>query len=211
MPSTPLTSASRPSESSPDQALTEHQREDAARLRAFATFDFSLIVSCCRLASGPPPFDIYGVAADPHPRRAYHPAQRGGWVCTSTTDRIITWDRAVIGESALPHGEVAFLATVTTTGAAEVLRIGRDDLARLLDGSPPCRATIDDGHPACARRPPPSRERPNHAALRVHLVPTEVVSFEHAAQVAGVRSRTPWRRAPSGRSATAATPPPADG
>lgn len=48
----------------------------------------------------------------------------------------------VIGESALRHGKLRN-ATVTTVGKAEVLRIERDDLARLLDEVPALRATMD--------------------------------------------------------------------
>lgn len=48
----------------------------------------------------------------------------------------------VIGESALKHGQLRN-ATVTTTGPAEVLRIGGDDLARLLDEIPALKDTID--------------------------------------------------------------------
>jgi CRP/FNR family transcriptional regulator, cyclic AMP receptor protein len=48
----------------------------------------------------------------------------------------------VIGESVLRPGKLRN-ATVTTTGAAEVLRIKRDDLASLLDEIPALRETID--------------------------------------------------------------------
>ena len=48
----------------------------------------------------------------------------------------------VIGESALRRGKLRS-ATVTTIGAAEVLRIERDDLARLLDEIPALRETMD--------------------------------------------------------------------
>jgi CRP-like cAMP-binding protein len=48
----------------------------------------------------------------------------------------------VIGESVLRPGKLRS-ATVTTTGAAEVLRIERDDLARLLDELPALRETMD--------------------------------------------------------------------
>jgi CRP-like cAMP-binding protein len=48
----------------------------------------------------------------------------------------------VIGESVLRRGKLRN-ATVTTTGPAEVLRIGRDDLARLVDEIPALRATMD--------------------------------------------------------------------
>jgi CRP-like cAMP-binding protein len=49
----------------------------------------------------------------------------------------------VIGESALRRGKLRS-ATVTTTGPAEVLRIERDDFARLLDEIPALRGTVDD-------------------------------------------------------------------
>jgi CRP/FNR family transcriptional regulator, cyclic AMP receptor protein len=49
----------------------------------------------------------------------------------------------VIGESVLRRGKLRN-ATVTTTGKAEVLRIARDDLARLLDEVPALRKTMDE-------------------------------------------------------------------
>ena len=48
----------------------------------------------------------------------------------------------VIGESALRRGKLRS-ATVTTIGPAEVLRIERDDLARLLDEIPALRETME--------------------------------------------------------------------
>jgi CRP-like cAMP-binding protein len=48
----------------------------------------------------------------------------------------------VIGESVLRPGKLRS-ATVTTTGAADVLRIERDDLASLLDEIPALRETMD--------------------------------------------------------------------
>ena len=49
----------------------------------------------------------------------------------------------VIGESALRRGKLRN-ATVTTTGKAEVLRISRDDLDRLLGEVPALRETMDE-------------------------------------------------------------------
>jgi CRP/FNR family cyclic AMP-dependent transcriptional regulator len=48
----------------------------------------------------------------------------------------------VIGESALRRGKLRN-ATVTTTGRTEVLRIGRDDLDRLLAEVPALQETLD--------------------------------------------------------------------
>ena len=58
-------------------------------------------------------------------------------------DRIATVGPGeVIGESALRRGQLRS-ATVTTTGPAELLRIARDDLTRLLGELPAWRETID--------------------------------------------------------------------
>jgi CRP-like cAMP-binding protein len=91
----------------------------------------------------------------------------------------------VIGESALRRGKLRS-ATVTTIGAAEVLRIERDDLARLLDEIPALRETMD----ATAARhvPVASVPKPKPARSKVNaLVPTELLErFEQAADIAGV-------------------------
>ena len=49
----------------------------------------------------------------------------------------------VLGESALRRGKLRN-ATVTTTGRAEVLHVGRDDLDRLLNEIPALRDTMDE-------------------------------------------------------------------
>jgi CRP-like cAMP-binding protein len=91
----------------------------------------------------------------------------------------------VIGESALRRGKLRS-ATVTTIGAAEVLRIERDDLARLLDEIPALRETMDATAArhvpvAPAPKPKPARRKVNAS------VPTELLErFEQAADIAGV-------------------------
>jgi CRP-like cAMP-binding protein len=91
----------------------------------------------------------------------------------------------VIGESALRRGKLRS-ATVTTIGAAEVLRIERDDLARLLDDIPALRETMDATAArhvpvAPAPKPKPARRKVNAS------VPTELLErFEQAADIAGV-------------------------
>jgi CRP-like cAMP-binding protein len=66
-------------------------------------------------------------------------------------DRIATVGPGeVIGESALRRGKLRS-ATVTTTGKAEVLKIARDDLDRLLNEVPALRKTMDE---TVARRVP---------------------------------------------------------
>jgi CRP/FNR family transcriptional regulator, cyclic AMP receptor protein len=95
----------------------------------------------------------------------------------------------VIGESALRRGKLRS-ATVTTTGPAEVLRIERDDLARLLDEIPALRETMDATvarHAPVAIPEQPAKPKPTHSRVDA-LVPTELVErFEQAADGAGVR------------------------
>jgi len=104
-------------------------------------------------------------------------------------DRIATVGPGeVIGESALRRGKLRS-ATVTTTGPAEVLRIERDDLTRLLDEIPALHETIAATvarHvpvvPAGAQtEPEPKRSKVNAS------VPTDLVKrFEQDANIAGV-------------------------
>jgi CRP/FNR family transcriptional regulator, cyclic AMP receptor protein len=69
------------------------------------------------------------------------------------SDRIaVVGPGEVIGESALRRGKLRN-ATVTTTGRTEVLRIGRDDLDRLLAEVPALRETLDATVARHARKP----------------------------------------------------------
>ncbi len=90
----------------------------------------------------------------------------------------------VIGESALRRGKLRS-ATVTTIGAAEVLRIERDDLDRLLDEIPALRETMDA---TVARHPPVVRAQESNPKRKVNAsVPADLVDrFERAADSAGV-------------------------
>lgn len=93
----------------------------------------------------------------------------------------------VIGESALRRGKLRS-ATVTTTGPAEVLRIERDDLARLLDEIPALRETMDATAAQHVPVSPPPKPKPARSKLNAS-VPTELVErFEQAADAAGVSS-----------------------
>lgn len=79
----------------------------------------------------------------------------------------------VIGESALRRGKLRS-ATVTTIGPADVLRIERDDLARLLDEIPALREIMEATaaqHVPAAQPPKPKPPRSNVNAS----VPTELV------------------------------------
>ena len=104
-------------------------------------------------------------------------------------DRIATVGPGeVIGESALRRGKLRS-ATVTTTGPAEVLRIERDDLTRLLGEIPALHetiaATVARHVPVLAAgaqtQPEPKRSKTNAS------VPTDLIKrFEQEANIAGV-------------------------
>jgi CRP-like cAMP-binding protein len=91
----------------------------------------------------------------------------------------------VIGESALRRGKLRS-ATVTTIGPAEVLRIERDDLSRLLDEIPALRETMEATAARHVPVPRPPKPKPARSKLSAS-VPTELVErFEQAADTAGV-------------------------
>ncbi|HZC52217.1 MAG TPA: cyclic nucleotide-binding domain-containing protein [Mycobacterium sp.] len=91
----------------------------------------------------------------------------------------------VIGESALRRGKLRS-ATVTTMGPAEVLRIERDDLARLLDEIPALRETMDATSAQHVPVTPPPKPKPARSKVNA-AIPTELVErFERAAGHAGV-------------------------
>jgi CRP/FNR family transcriptional regulator, cyclic AMP receptor protein len=91
----------------------------------------------------------------------------------------------VIGESALRRGKLRS-ATVTTMGPAEVLRIERDDFARLLDQIPALRETMDATAAQHVPVTPPPKPKPARSKLNASL-PTELVErFERAVGRAGV-------------------------
>jgi CRP/FNR family cyclic AMP-dependent transcriptional regulator len=91
----------------------------------------------------------------------------------------------VIGESVLRRGKLRS-ATVTTIGPAEVLRIERDDLARLLDEIPALRETMEA---TAAQHVPvdvPPKPKPQRSKINAS-VPTDLVErFAQAADTAGV-------------------------
>jgi CRP-like cAMP-binding protein len=91
----------------------------------------------------------------------------------------------VIGESALRQGKLRS-ATVTTIGPAEVLRIERDDLARLLDEIPALRETMDATAARHVSAAPHPKPKPTRSKVNASI-PTDLVErFERAADNAGV-------------------------
>ncbi len=91
----------------------------------------------------------------------------------------------VIGESALRRGQLRS-ATVTTIGPAEVLRIERDDLARLLKEMPALRETMDATAARHVASAPPPKPKPTHSKLNVSVSADLLERFEKAAEAAGV-------------------------
>lgn len=91
----------------------------------------------------------------------------------------------VIGESALRRGQLRS-ATVTTIGPAEVLRIERDDLARLLDEIPALRETLDATAARHVAAAPPPKPKPAHSKLSVSISTDVLEQFEHAAASVGI-------------------------
>jgi CRP/FNR family cyclic AMP-dependent transcriptional regulator len=120
--------------------------EDARRLREFTAFDnFSdddldrLVRATVRTStSGPWPLIHEGT-----PSHACYILLSGEAGVYVGKDRIaVVGPGEVIGESVLKRGKLRN-ATVTTTGPAVVLRIGREDLDRLIDEMPALRETMD--------------------------------------------------------------------
>jgi len=120
--------------------------EDARRLREFPAFaDFS-VEDLKRLVS---PAHHFSTTA-PRPLIHQETPSDAAYILLSGeagvyvgNDRVaVVGPGEVIGESALLRGKLRN-ATVTTVGKAEVLRIERQDLSRLLDEIPALKATMD--------------------------------------------------------------------
>jgi CRP/FNR family cyclic AMP-dependent transcriptional regulator len=162
---------------------------DARRLREFTTFDkFSddelerLVRAAHHTAQSVP----WPLIREQTPSDACYILLSGEVGVYVGQDRVaVLGPGEVIGESALRRGKLRS-ATVTTIGPAEVLRIERDDLTRLLDEIPALRETMDA---TAARHPPiaqPPKPKPTRAKVNAS-VPTELVErFQQTADIAGV-------------------------
>jgi CRP/FNR family cyclic AMP-dependent transcriptional regulator len=120
--------------------------EDAHRLREFIAFDkFSddELERLVRAAHHTSTSVAWPLIREQTPSDACYILLSGGVAVYVGQDRIaVLGPGEVFGESVLRPGELRS-ATVTTTGAVEVLRIERDDLASLLDEIPALRETMD--------------------------------------------------------------------
>lgn len=170
-----------------------HEEKDIRRLREFATFDklsdndLQRIVSAAHHTSTSAPLPLIH---EQTPSDACYILLTGEAGVYVGQDRVaLVGPGEVIGESALRRGKLRS-ATVTTTGPSEVLRIERDDLARLLDEIPALRETMDATvarHAPAAVPEQTPKPKPTHRRVDA-LVPTELVErFEQAAEGAGVR------------------------
>jgi len=170
---------------SDDQEL----RKDARRLREFTAFDkfsddeLERLVRAAQRTSRSVPWPLI---REQTPSDACYILLSGEAGVYVGEDRIaVLGPGEVIGESALRRGKLRS-ATVTTIGATEVLRIGRDELARLLDEIPALRETMDA---TVARHVPvtqPPKPKPTRSKVNAS-VPTELVErFERTADRAGV-------------------------
>ena len=166
-----------------------HGEEDVRRLRGFAAFekfsdaDLERLVNAAQHTSRATPWPLIH---EQTPSDACYILLSGEAGVYVGEDRIATIGPGeVIGEGVLRQGKLR-TATVTTTGPAEILRIGREDLALLLDEMPALRETMEATAAkhvpvAPAPKPKPARSKVNAS------VPTEVVErFEQAASAAGV-------------------------
>ncbi|BBY08910.1 cyclic nucleotide-binding domain-containing protein [Mycobacterium noviomagense] len=163
--------------------------KDAARLREFSEFDkfsddeLERLVRAAHHTSRSKPWPLIREQTPSDECYILLSGEVGVYV---GDDRIaVLGPGEVIGESALRRGKLRS-ATVTTMGPAEVLRIERDDLARLLDEIPALRETMD----ATAARHTPVARPPKPKPTRLKLsasVPTDLVErFEQTADIAGV-------------------------
>lgn len=117
-------------------------REDARRLRKFATFDrlsndeLKRLVAVARRTSTSAPLPLIHELT---PSDACYILLRGEvGVYVGTQLVAVLGPGEVVGEAALQRGKLRS-ATVTTTGPAEILRIERDDLVRLFNEMPALR------------------------------------------------------------------------
>lgn len=125
----------------------ERQKEDARRLRKFTAFEKFSDDELLRLVQAAHTFTTSAPRPLIHeqtPSDACFVLLSGEAGVYAGQERVaVVGPGEVIGESALRQGKLRS-ATVTTIGAAEVLRIERSDLTRLLNEIPALRQTMDE-------------------------------------------------------------------
>ena len=128
------------------QARDAEPQIDAVRLREFDTFakfsdaDLHRLVHAAHRTSTSGPWPLI---LEQTPSDSCYILLSGEVGVYVGHDRVaVVGPGEVIGESALRRGKLR-TATVTTTGKAEVMHIGRDDLDRLLGEIPALREAMD--------------------------------------------------------------------
>ena len=127
-------------------AVTQQEAEDIRQLQEFEGFknfseeDLKRIVKASHRTSTSGPWPLIREQTVSDACYILLSGEAGVYV---GSDRVaVVGPGEVIGESALRQGKLRN-ATVTTVGKAEVLRIERADLSRLLDEIPALRETMD--------------------------------------------------------------------
>jgi len=172
-----------------DEELQRDIERDVRRLREFSTFekfsdaDLQRLVRSARHTSQSQPWPLIREKTPSDACFILLSGEAGVYV---GTDRVaVVGAGEVIGESALRRGQLRS-ATVTTIGPSEVLRIDRDDLARLLKEMPALRETMDATAARHVAEAPPAKPKPTHSKLNVSLPADLIERFERAAEAAGV-------------------------
>jgi CRP/FNR family cyclic AMP-dependent transcriptional regulator len=170
-----------------------HEEDDVRRLREFTAFDKlsdsdlrRIVLAAHHTSTSAPSPLIY----EQTPSDACYILLSGEVGVYVGQERVaLLGPGEVIGESALRRGKLRS-ATVTTTGPAQILRIERDDLARLLDEMPALREAMDATvarHAPVVLSEPPAQPKPTLCRVDA-LVPLDLVErFDQAANRAGVR------------------------
>ncbi|MCV7196562.1 cyclic nucleotide-binding domain-containing protein [Mycobacterium angelicum] len=166
-----------------------HEEEDTRRLREFSAFDkfsdaqLARLVRAAHHTSHSVPWPLI---REKTPSDACYILLSGEVGVYVGQDRVaVLGPGEVIGESALRRGKLRS-ATVTTIGPAEVLRIERDALDRLLDELPALREIMEANAAQHVAAPQPPKPKPERSKLNAS-VPTDLAErFEQAAEAAGV-------------------------
>jgi CRP-like cAMP-binding protein len=172
-----------------DEELQRDIERDVQQLRKFSTFekfsdaDLERLVRSAHHTSHSGPWPLI---REQTPSEACFILLNGEAGVYVGQDRVaVVGPGEVIGESALRRGQLRS-ATVTTIGPSEVLRIDRDDLARLLKEMPALRETMDATAARHVAAAPPAKPKPAHSKLNVSLPAELLERFERAADAAGV-------------------------
>lgn len=165
-----------------------HEEEDTRRLRAFTAFDkfsddeLNRLVRAAYHTSHPVPWPLI---REQTPSDACFILLSGKVGVYVGQDQIAELGPGeVIGESALRRGKLRS-ATVTTIGPAEVLRIDRDDLARLLDEIPALRDMIESTAAQHTAATPPPKAKPERSRVSAWVNTDLLERFENAATASG--------------------------